>query len=177
MRRRLSGCWGARTRTALHWPAQIPGSGDFLPKFLPKEAVLRSRDVIPPGHGRKLDGSAGVCHQPSKLVLEVRAPWPVGLGAGQACYKRTQPLAMRSGQIEEVARNTGTPSRTVPAGSARSPRRHRVNLVCDRRSSAHEITPKAGTAPQARRHPRQPARSRALPGRGAVPGMRAADPH
>jgi hypothetical protein len=32
----LSGCWGARNRTTLHWSPQIPGSSDFLPKSLPK---------------------------------------------------------------------------------------------------------------------------------------------
>jgi hypothetical protein len=67
---------GAQNRTTLHQPAQIPGSGDFLPKFLPKQAVKRSRDDISAGHGRKLEWPAGVRYQPSKLVMRVRFPSP-----------------------------------------------------------------------------------------------------
>ena len=73
---RVSRVSGARNRTTLHWPPQIPGSGDFLPRFLPKEAAQRSRDVIPPGYRRKLDRPARACLQPSKLVMRVRFPPP-----------------------------------------------------------------------------------------------------
>jgi hypothetical protein len=32
----VSGRWGARNRTMLHWSPQIPGSSDFYPDFYPK---------------------------------------------------------------------------------------------------------------------------------------------
>ena len=41
--------------TTLHLPSQTPGSGGFLPSFLPKEAALRSLDVISTGHGCQLE--------------------------------------------------------------------------------------------------------------------------
>ncbi len=53
---------GAQNRTTLHQYSQIPGSGNFLPKFLPKQVVRRSRDDISAGHGRKLEWPAGVCY-------------------------------------------------------------------------------------------------------------------
>ena len=35
----MSGCWSAWNGTTLHQSPQIPGSGDFLPNFLPKQAA------------------------------------------------------------------------------------------------------------------------------------------
>ena len=67
---------GSQNGTTWHQPAQIPGSGDFLPKFLPKQAAKCGGDDIPAGHGRKLELPAGVCYQPSKLVMRVRFPSP-----------------------------------------------------------------------------------------------------
>jgi hypothetical protein len=67
---------GSQNGTSLHQNSQIPDSGDFLPKFLPKKAAQRSREVIYPGHGRKLAWPSRVCYQPSKLVMRVRFPSP-----------------------------------------------------------------------------------------------------
>jgi hypothetical protein len=67
---------GAQNGTTLHQSPQIPDSGDFLPKFLPKEAVQRSRDVISPGQTRKFRWLTRVWHQPSKLAMRVRFPSP-----------------------------------------------------------------------------------------------------
>jgi hypothetical protein len=41
--------------TALHQASQIPGSGGFLPIFLPKEATHRSRGALSPGHSSKME--------------------------------------------------------------------------------------------------------------------------
>ena len=60
---------GIQNGSTLHQVAQIAGSSDFLPKFLPKEATERSLDVIYPGHSGELAQSARVWHQPSKLVI------------------------------------------------------------------------------------------------------------
>jgi hypothetical protein len=60
----------------LHQPAQIPGSGEFLPKFLLKEITQLIHDAIFAGHSGRPEQSATVCHQPSKLVMRVRFPSP-----------------------------------------------------------------------------------------------------
>jgi hypothetical protein len=36
--------------TGLHQASQIPGCGDFLPVFLPKEATRRNQGTVSPGH-------------------------------------------------------------------------------------------------------------------------------
>jgi hypothetical protein len=61
-----------KNRSGLHQRPQIPGDGNFLPapKFLPKSAAKRSRNVIRPGHSRKLERSARMRYQPSKLVVQ-----------------------------------------------------------------------------------------------------------
>jgi hypothetical protein len=58
-----------KNRSGLHQRPQIPGDGDFLPKFLPKSAAKRSRNVIRPGHSCKLDWAARMRYQP-KLVVQ-----------------------------------------------------------------------------------------------------------
>ncbi len=65
-------------RTALRCTSvhRFPGSGGFLPRFLPIRAAQRNRDAVSPGHGRQLGWPAGVCYQPSKLVMRVRFPSP-----------------------------------------------------------------------------------------------------
>ena len=62
----------------LHQNSQIPDSGDFLPKFLPKQAAHRSRYAIRAGHGRKLARpSKGVTSLPSWLCgFDSRRPLP-----------------------------------------------------------------------------------------------------
>ena len=40
--------------TALHQASHIPGSGGFLPIFLPEEATQRSRGALSPGHSSKM---------------------------------------------------------------------------------------------------------------------------
>jgi hypothetical protein len=44
-----------RTGLRCTHPPQIPGSGDFLPKFLSKQAVRRNRGAVSPGQIRKLE--------------------------------------------------------------------------------------------------------------------------
>ena len=44
---------GSQKGTALHHTSHISGTSEFLPKFLPKQAARRSRDVISPGHGHR----------------------------------------------------------------------------------------------------------------------------
>jgi len=41
--------------TALHQASHIPGSGGFLPIFLPKEAAQRSRGALSRGHSSKME--------------------------------------------------------------------------------------------------------------------------
>ena len=60
--------------TALHQASQIPGSGGFLPIFLPKEATQRSRGAISPSHSGHLEWPIRVCYQLPKLVMRVRFP-------------------------------------------------------------------------------------------------------
>jgi hypothetical protein len=67
---------GTRPGTTLHQLPQIPGGSDFLPKFLPKQVTQRSRNVIYPGHSRKLAWPSTLCYQPSKLVMRIRFPSP-----------------------------------------------------------------------------------------------------
>jgi hypothetical protein len=39
-----------RDRSTLHQYSRIPGRGNFLPRFLPKQALSRSREAVSPGH-------------------------------------------------------------------------------------------------------------------------------
>jgi len=55
--------------TALHQASQIPGSGGFLPIFLPKEATQWSRGAISPCHSDQLESPIRVCYQLPKLVI------------------------------------------------------------------------------------------------------------
>ena len=50
------GVMGPQNCTPVHQAAQIPGSGVFLPSFLPREATQRSRDVVSPGHSSQIEG-------------------------------------------------------------------------------------------------------------------------
>ena len=45
---------GSQNGTTLHELPHTPGGHGFLPTSLPKEAAQRSRDVVSPGHSRKL---------------------------------------------------------------------------------------------------------------------------
>jgi hypothetical protein len=65
--------------TALHQASQIPGGGDFLPIFLPKEATRRSRGAISPGNSDQLEWPIRVGYQLPKLVMRVRFPSPASL--------------------------------------------------------------------------------------------------
>ena len=65
---------GPQNGTMLHQSLPIPGSGDFLPKFLPKQVAQRSRNIVYAGHSREMKRPARVCYQPSKLVMRVRFP-------------------------------------------------------------------------------------------------------
>lgn len=60
--------------STLHPPSPIPDRSEFLPRFLPKDAPRPNRDVVSPGHSRRLKQATRVCHQPSKLVMQVRFP-------------------------------------------------------------------------------------------------------
>jgi hypothetical protein len=62
--------------TMLHQASQIPGTGGFLPIFLPKEAAQRSREAIDPGHSGQLEWPIRVCYQLPKLIVRVRFPSP-----------------------------------------------------------------------------------------------------
>jgi len=85
---------GAENGTVLHRNSQIPGNGDFLPKFLPKQARQLSREVISPGHSRKPERPSRVCHQPSK-PLHPLGGWsprrenrgPLRAVAGRGCCR------------------------------------------------------------------------------------------
>jgi hypothetical protein len=71
---------GAENRSTLHQHSQISGSGNFLPRFLPKQAPPQSDDAVSPGHVRKLDWPTRVGHYSSKLVMRVRFPSPAPTG-------------------------------------------------------------------------------------------------
>jgi hypothetical protein len=109
---------GAQNRIMLHQPSQIPGSGDSLPKFLPKQAVKRSRDDISAGHGRKLEWPTGVCHQPSKLVMRVRFPSP----AHRRSLRRAVP---RHSNGHDPHWLQGFPDRVMPPAPSGPGWRHR----------------------------------------------------
>jgi hypothetical protein len=60
----------------LHQRPQIPGSDDFLPNFYPKgqrSGIEMLYLLVTVG---ELEWPAGVCDQPSKLVMRVRFPSP-----------------------------------------------------------------------------------------------------
>jgi hypothetical protein len=71
--------WNPAAAT-VHQYSSIPGSDGFLPKFLPKRAARRSREIISPGHGGKPGRSARVCHQPPSWSCEFDSRRPLSTG-------------------------------------------------------------------------------------------------
>ena len=67
---------GPQNGITLRQLPQIPGSGDFLPNFLPKNAKPRNQDVIYPGHSHKRSYLARMRQQLPKLIVRIRFPSP-----------------------------------------------------------------------------------------------------
>ena len=136
----------ARNRTTLHRLARTPGNGEFLPRFLPKDAPRRNRNAVFPVHSRQPKQPARARHQPSKLVMRVRFPSPAPLPSSFLVFSVTcpPPCSKKSGTLASTQRSRMPAAQEGLRGRRAAVRIHRP------RSPSHGTQPRPARSPRTR---------------------------